>query len=180
MKKAVVVDTNVAVVANGHSRQAPRQCMEACVEALIRIQSSERVVFDQGYRIIDEYRDNLSPSGQPGLGDAFFKWIWQNQANPECCEVVVIHARPGSVDDYEEFPDDPELAGFDPSDRKFVAVARVSPLSPPVMNATDSDWWDYREVLARHGVQVEFLCPDLFPSKRNRSAKPRTSKRPRQ
>jgi hypothetical protein len=179
MKPSVVVDTNVMVAANGRCENASQQCVQVCVEAVVHIQSSKRVAFDRGYRIIDEYRQRLSHSGQPGLGDALFKWIWQNQANPDCCEVVEIHARSGSGEDYDEFPDDPALAGFDPSDRKFVAVARVSPLSPPVMNATDSDWWDYREVLARHGVRVEFLCPEQFGSKRNQSTRPRVPRRHR-
>lgn len=179
MKSSVIVDTNVAVVANGRSRQANPECVLACVDVLVHIQNSERVVFDLGYRIIDEYRRRLSPSGQPGVGDAFFKWVWQNQANPECCEVVEIHTRPGSVEDYEEFPDDSEFTGFDPSDRKFVAVSRASPSQPPILNAVDSDWLPYHEAFARHGVQVTFLCPGLPTVKRDRPTRSRTPKRPR-
>jgi hypothetical protein len=177
MKPSVVVDTNVLLVASNRSPQASPKCVLVCVEAIVRIQSSERVVLDRAYQIIGEYQNKLSLSGQPGLGDAFFKWLWQNQANPECCEVVEIHARPGSVEDYEEFPDAPELNSFDPSDRKFVAVALASPSRPPVMNATDSDWWNHREALEKHGVRVEFLCPELFCSKSNPSTKPRVPKR---
>jgi hypothetical protein len=61
---------------------------------------------------------------------------------------------------FEEFLLDPSLATFDPSDRKFVAVAVAHPEHPPILNATDSDWWDYREALAHHSVRVEFVCPD--------------------
>jgi hypothetical protein len=28
-----------------------------------------------------------------------------------------------------------------------------------VVNAVDSDWWEYREALERNGVRVECLCP---------------------
>jgi hypothetical protein len=179
MKRSVVLDTNVLLVASNRSPQASPKCVLVCVEALVRIQSSERVVFDQGYLIIVEYRNNLSPSGQPGLGDAFLKWLWQNQANPECCEVVEIHARPGPVEDYEEFPNDPALTDFDPRDRKFVAVALASPSRPPVLNATDSDWWNYRGTLEDHGVRVEFLCPKQFTTQRVRPLNPRASRKPR-
>jgi hypothetical protein len=104
----------------------------------------------------------LSLSGQPGMGDAFFKWVFQNQANSQVCETVEIHPRKGSDTDFEEFPKDPALAGFDPSDRKFVAVARTSARRPPILNAVDSDWWDFREPLRRNGVEVRFLCPEQF------------------
>ncbi len=165
MKKSSVVDTNVAVVASERAEQATLKCVLACVEALVRIQSSGRVAFDKGYRIIEEYRQQLSPSGQPGVGDAFLKWVLQNQANPEHCEVVEIHLRPGSTEEFEEFPTDPALAKFDKSDRKFVAVARASPSKPPILNAVDSDWWDFRDELENHGVTIEFLCP-IPPKKR--------------
>jgi hypothetical protein len=56
----------------------------------------------------------------------------------------------------------PRLGGFDRSDRKFVAVARASAHGPMIVNAVDTDWWIYRVALQRHGVRVEFLCPDLM------------------
>ena len=101
---------------------------------------------------------NLSLSGQPGVGDAFLKWVWQNQANASTCEMIVIHPRGTSGEDYEEFPDDPALARFDRSDRKFVAVALGSNLNPDILNAVDRDWWDFRVSLEAHGVRITFLC----------------------
>ncbi|MBI4493070.1 MAG: hypothetical protein HY690_09790 [Chloroflexi bacterium] len=58
------------------------------------------------------------------------------------------------------------LAAANRSDRKFVAVARACQRRPPVVNATDTDWWLFRDALKRHGVEVEFLCPDLMVSPR--------------
>ena len=65
-----------------------------------------------------------------------------------------------------EFPDDPALTGFDSSDRKFVAVAVASEIQPALLNATDTDWWEYRVELERHGVNVHFLCPELMNGNR--------------
>jgi hypothetical protein len=158
---ALVVDTNVPVVANGRTPQAGPACVLACIDALDDLRLHNRVVLDSLGRILQEYRNNLSASGQPGVGDAFFKWVWQNQANTTHCETVEIHPRRNG-EDYEEFPDDPELARFDRSDRKFVAVALASRLNPPIYNAVDSDWWDFRDALAAHGVTVRFLCPNQF------------------
>jgi len=56
------------------------------------------------------------------------------------------------------------LRGFDPADRKFVAVALVSRYEPEIQNAVDADWWDYRDVLKDHGLRIEFLCPEQFAS----------------
>ena len=64
--------------------------------------------------------------------------------------------------EFEEFPLDPDLEGFDRSDHKFVGVALASTQSPTVLNAVDSDWWQYRKALRRNGVKVKFLCPEQF------------------
>ncbi|MEA3308367.1 MAG: hypothetical protein U9Q70_02485 [Chloroflexota bacterium] len=39
-------------------------------------------------------------------------------------------------------------------------MALVHPEHPLVVNATDSDWWNYQDALAAHGVGIEFVCPD--------------------
>jgi len=158
--KAAVVDTNVGVVANGRETDASPDCVITCSDFLEGFTSGRfRVVVDSGWEILGEYQKRLSSSGQPGPGDAFLKWLFQNLANPERCETAEIHPRASGG--YDEFPEDPDLGGFDPDDRKFAAVARVSPSRPPVVNAVDSDWWDYREALERHGIRVRFLCSDV-------------------
>ena len=156
------MDTNVAVVANGAAEQAGPDCVDACIEALANVRSARRVVLDDQRHIISEYLRNLSPSGQPGPGDAFFKWLWENQANERHCVTVAVTADP--VRGYCEFPEDPALASFDRDDRKFVAVARAVGTDPPILNASDTDWWNHREALQSFGVRVEFLCPELMPN----------------
>ncbi|HUS93536.1 MAG TPA: hypothetical protein VM695_16890 [Phycisphaerae bacterium] len=159
--KAFVVDTNVAVVANGRAEQAGQSCVLACVEALRAVRRG-RLVIDDALRILTEYRKNLRMSGEGGPGNAFMRWAWDKQLDPARCENVAITPKAGAEDDFQEFPDDPALRGFDRSDRKFVAVALASSLGPEVLNATDSDWWDYREPLRRHGAKLCFVCPEQF------------------
>jgi hypothetical protein len=163
MKLAVVIDTNVPVVANGKHDKAGPKCEHACVEAL-RAARRQLILLDESYLILAEYRRNLAGSGQPGLGDAFFKWLWNNQANPDHCRLVAITPVGGSAFDYIEFPNDSDLVGFDQNDRKFAAVALASNMSPTILNASDRDWWNFRECLARNGVKVKFLCPELMVS----------------
>ena len=152
------MDTNVPVVANGRSAQASPECVKACVQRLKRLIGSEKLVLDDKWWIIREYMSNLGSSGQPGVGDAFLKWVLTNWGNPRRCEIVKITSVASSGTDFQEFPTDEQLKPFDPSDRKFVAVALVHPSRPPILQAVDPGWWVLRDVLGSHGVRIEFLC----------------------
>ncbi len=163
----VVVDTNVPIAANANqSPQISAKCTSACAAKLQEIKDEHILVLDDGWRILKEYMNKLHSSGQPGVGDGFLKWALTCQANPQCCELVHITLKTGGEDDnndFEEFPDDPALAQFDRSDRKFVAVALAHPESPPILNATDTDWWEHQEALTKNGIRIDFLCPDAMP-----------------
>ena len=52
------------------------------------------------------------------------------------------------------------LEGFDPDDRKFIAVACAHPEKPPILQAVDSQWLDFRDALRENGVTVAFICED--------------------
>src|SRR5580704_3921062 len=135
---AYVVDTNVPIVANGRSHADPA-CVIACVDVLLEVYSTGVTVLDDAMRILSEYMNHLSLSGEPGAGDAFMKWVWNVQADENRCERVVLTPRYENIaDDFAEFPDDPELANFDRADRKFVAVALASRREPIILNAVDS------------------------------------------
>ena len=68
------MDTNVAVVANGKAQQADQHCILKCIDRLRHIRD-ECLLLDNRNLILDEYRKNLNPSGQPGPGDRFFSWL---------------------------------------------------------------------------------------------------------
>jgi|SRR5271154_3022939 len=144
-----VVDTNVAVVANGREwlLTAP-ECVIACNRQLAEIKDSGRIAVDDGWKILKEYRNNLRESGEPGAGDAFWKWVLSNSRNPERCDFV--SAAP--------FPDNDELKAFDPADRVFVTVALAHSERPPILQATDLKWKNFVGVLSEHGVNVRFVC----------------------
>lgn len=160
--KAVIVETNVLVVANQQSNQATPECVLTCVDLLEKIIEKKIVVIDSGERFFKEYRRYACLSGQPGAGDAFLKWLYRNQCYQKKCEQVDITPKTDNNNDFEEFPNDPELNCFDFSDRKFVAVARASRYKVKILNATDSDWWNFRQALSKNGVKIEFLCSELF------------------
>ena len=155
----VIVDTNVPKVANGFSEQASEDCVEICVERLEQITTGEmKLALDDQRRIIDEYRRQLNPSGQPGFGDAFLKWVEMNWTNSERCDLVEIKPVDGSEIEFEKFPDDSELVDFDPDDRKFIAVVCAHEDNPPILQAVDGKWRDFLDALHENGVTVEYLC----------------------
>lgn len=155
-----VIDTNVLMVADGKSEQAGPDCIINAIEVLEKIKGGKKICLDDKLRIHDEYMQNLGYAGQPGAGAAFAKWIHENQAVESICKIVSITEN--SEREFEEFPDDPRLNNFDRSDRKFVAVAKASGSNPEIINAVDSDWWDFRVQLEHNGVRIRFICPDQF------------------
>jgi len=167
LPKKCVVDTNVPIVANLATKDDPQSdvpdvCILNCIAAIEHIHKNGGLVIDAGDEIYNEYRRNLSMCGQPGVGDRFFKWVHDNRWKFPEEDRVAIHA---TADSYQEFPDHEGLTNFDPSDKKFVAVANAHKNKPPVLQATDSKWWGWKGALAEVDITVHFLCPDYVEAK---------------
>lgn len=161
---AVIVDTNVAMVASRRTPTADERCVDACIKHLRDIQQSGGLLVDDKGLILHEYTKNLGFKGQPGAGEVFAKWAHDHQAIPDSVRQVAITPRTnGQWRRYDEFPDCTNLAAFDPSDQKFVAVAVASGENPPILNAVDSDWWNHRTALSAAGINIEFVCPQHAP-----------------
>ena len=147
---ADVVDTNVPLVVSAPGDHPPA-LRDACERLLERIvESGEVVITDLEGEIVEEYFHKLNRSGQPTLGDAFAKWVFETRWTQEASIVDIQRRGPN---DYAVLMHDD--AEFDPSDRKFVAVAKVS--GAPVHQATDTKWLDWGPALARHSVAVRWL-----------------------
>lgn len=162
-----VVDTNVPIAANRavSPEDIPKEltaCVSACRTAIECIVNDGGLVMDEGDEIFNEYLDNLSLGGQPGLGHKFMKWVHDHRWNPDKVTQVRIVKNGNS---YNEFPNHVGLRNFDPSDRKFVAVANAHPEKPPIMQATDSKWWGWNDALDKVGITVRFICPDYAEAK---------------
>ena len=148
-----VVDTNVAIAANGLGTHADMRCRLACVRRLKSLVAGETVAIDDGNLILDEYKNHLSFSGGPGVGDVFFKHVFNNQYQDEHVRRVTVTPAEDDRRGFEELPSNT----FDPSDRKFLAVAVVA--EAIVLNATDSDWGEQAVLMDTLGVEVNQLCP---------------------
>ena len=158
---AFVVDTNVAIVANGHDTHANEQCRLTCVETLERLTTNEKIAMDDKGAILEEYARHLSYSGMPGVGDKFFKHIVDTHYKGTRVHTVTVTPCEDVRRGFEELPENT----FDPSDRKFLAVAVVA--CAFVLNATDSDWHEQSALMERLEVDVRQLCP-RYASKRAR------------
>ncbi|HET7865044.1 MAG TPA: hypothetical protein VFL86_11630 [Burkholderiaceae bacterium] len=78
---AAGIDTNVLLVANGSHAGASRGCREECVKRLLAQQREGVTVIDDGYRILQEYQHKTRPNQPKEVGDAFLKWLLQNQGD---------------------------------------------------------------------------------------------------
>lgn len=151
-----VVDTNVILVANGQHPAVSAACVQTCRDWLGQIMAHGRIVLDDGFEILHEYRHKTDPQAGQGVGDAFVRWVLHHVNDASRCELVHLEADP--VWGFRHFPHDERLWDFDPADRKFVAVACSHPQHPPILQAADSKWVDWAPCLSEFGVAVHFLC----------------------
>ena len=94
------------------------------------------------------------------MGDAFLKHVYDHQYNKRKVQRTAL-----AIDahgEYIDFPSDPLLTKFDPSDRLFVALARASPKPASIVNAVDSDYSHHAQSLKSAGVKVIELCQDCL------------------
>ncbi|MEH0019652.1 MAG: hypothetical protein V6Z89_08365 [Desulfobacter sp.] len=170
---SVIIDTNVPKTANRavDPMSIPEdliKCVQKCVSSVMEVIEKGNIVLDDRDEIFNEYRGELSMSGQPGVGDEFLKWLHYNRHSfPESGRVAITP----KDDSYVEFPDHPGLSDFDISDRKFIAVANAHPKKPPIVEATDSKWWGWKEALEESEIKVNFLCPEYVKVKYKKKMK---------
>jgi hypothetical protein len=149
-----VVDTNVAVIANGRDVNASKECRHRSVIVLEELVKKGCIVIDTDGSILAEYGARLHPEGQPGVGDLFYRHVLDNQGNARRVRLVRTVGLRG--DALREAFQRGTLTGFDPSDRKFALCAVTARV--PVATATDSDWVQHEVGLSACGVQIEYVC----------------------
>jgi hypothetical protein len=163
--KRYVIDTNVLLCANKavHADEISTTYPEliiGCIDKLLSIKSgSDVVVLDSLGEIYSEYLnqhriETLSLAGQPGVGDAFLKWLHDYQGYFPDEDRVELHKTDNG---YEEFPIELMSQNIDPSDRKFFAVSNGHPLKPPIIEASDSKWWLWADACSQYGIHIEFV-----------------------
>jgi hypothetical protein len=149
------------MAADGRADHASDDCRARCAECLLQLRDTGTLLLDDQFLILGEYMNNLPTDGQPGVGAEFLMWALTNQKHPSRCEITHITKTNSSDVSFVEFPDDPALTGFDPSDRKFIAVAAAACPIPEVWQALDGKWRNFATCLKSHGIVVIFFCSDV-------------------
>jgi hypothetical protein len=174
---AIVIDTNVLLVANGLTPHMGDECRLECLSRLEKARSSESVVVDRQNLILDEYHHKLDPNRRPpGPGDAFLRHLLQNMGNTRHVATIDLTAINQEKTDFSEFPDDQTLRNtFDPADRMFVAASNAHSNKPPIVQSADSKWFDWELLLNGHGIHLEILCREklktIYVRKKKRKQK---------
>ena len=148
-----VVDTNVAIAANGRDTHADLECQLECVNALQAVCDRQIVAVDDRQLIFEEYKEHLNFAGIPGVGDKFFKHLFDHMYGGSHVRLVSITPCSDTSRGFEQLPRN----SLDQSDRKFLATALVA--DADILNATDSDWSEQQDLTSRLGVEIRQLCP---------------------
>lgn len=155
-----VVDTNVLLVASAAHPYSPfgdsglpAEDQQRVFEwlAAFRADSARAMVWDTLWKIYEEYRHKLTAQ------DYGLQVVHEKMMGARYVEI-----------DYDEdgaalVP--PVFAGFDPSDRKFLAVLLADAGQSTLVNASDTDWLDIEAELAAAGQTVEHLVEDWLRAK---------------
>jgi hypothetical protein len=149
----VVIDTNVLVCAN---RAAGSFESAVAARYLFSVMDEHRLVEDDLGLVYSEYKRHVSASGQPGAGDAFFKWYMNSRWTPE--QVLRVPIDPNvSISSYVPT----SLQSFDNDDHKWIAIY-LEGGADEIANCSDSDWINAAAVLISEGIVVNELCLGLM------------------
>lgn len=157
-----IVDTNVWAAAAGYA-ECDEACMLACLEFLEMLrETSASIVIDceetpPGNSVLGELKRNLRE------GDYAHDLLWRHFFNRGLIKPIALQyddegaVIPGGITIRQVEPDG-SLSPFDPSDRKWIALYVTHGATPPIHNATDSDWEKARVDLTANNVKVHQLC----------------------
>lgn len=165
LMKYLIIDTNVPLkAANIHPEdEIDRNCSQSCLSFIKSLMdSNDIVVLDKGREILKEYQRNIDLNSEDNVASQFLIWLLRNLMTDKVDQYEITKTGNNT---YEEFPNSPDLNGFDRSDRKFVALANAHPANPSIYNGSDTDWWDYKDALAREGIHIVFLSEAYMRAK---------------
>jgi len=156
----IVIDANVWAMADRMiSETLPVEeadCVRACREWLEQFVNGDNLlVVDWEYRIISEYRRNISANG-------FAEQLLNRLESVSRSRFAGVMLEVDN-NNHAILPE-----GFylnDPADRKYVAAALKCNPYAPIYNAADTDWSKERQQLAQFGLTIHELCPEYIEQK---------------
>ena len=157
METKIILDTNVPTMA----AIAPNKCssdkleiQKKCIDYIYNLTKGKtKLVLDMGYEIFNEYINNVEKN--TNIGDIFLKWLYSYIAKIDMSNFLMLEKDDNK--EFVSFPINEDTKNFDPSDRKFVALANIHPEKPPIIEGTDAKWWGYKEAFLKYGIKIHFL-----------------------
>lgn len=160
-----IIDTNVPLTAIMTDDMA---CQMQCIQVVKDILNGQIiVVMDDQNAALKEYRQQMYPDPNPsaGLASQFLMYLLTYQYNVTRVYRAKVMQNAGTGA-YLLYPLVASVQKFDPSDKKWVAIAltyqQETQKPAPIVNATDSDWLHFASAFEQLGIQIEFLCPNLL------------------
>ena len=154
-----IIDTNVLLVASAQDPGSPFKDSAVPAEQQLvvlkwlmkfRADRQRKVVLDQFFKIWEEYNHKMT--GQ----DLGLLVVMEKLQSASVRFVDVAYDEHG----HGCLPPELENVIHDRSDRKFVAVAHIDRCQggqSTIVNAVDTDWYDWEEALKGHGIVVIHL-----------------------
>ena len=159
-----IIDTNVPLTAAGINENVTLLCKQHCVRVVNLVRNRAIcIVIDRDGEVLREYANKVHQkrSSLLDLAGLFLIYVRSNSGYKE--RVHQIHLRKVNGE-YADWPQDQTLTGFDPSDKKWVALAlafrQQTGQDAPVAYAIERGWDKYGEALNQHGVVLEHLCAE--------------------
>lgn len=153
----IVIDANVWAMADRMITETlpveEANCIRACREWLKQfVDGDDLLVVDWEYRIISEYRRNISANG---FAEQLLNRLESVSRSRFSGVTLEVDNNKNAI-----LPEGFSLN--DPADRKYVAAALKCDPYATIYNAADTDWAEEGERLTQHGLTIHELCPDYI------------------
>ncbi len=167
-----IIDTNVLLVASARDPESPFKDSAIPAEQQLVVlkwlkdfwaDRQRKVVLDQFFKIWEEYNHKMT-----GQDLGLLVVTEKLQSAVRLVDVVYDEHGHGCL------PPELERVVHDRSDRKFVAAALLDFSQgdqSTIVNAVDSDWYDWEETLKGHGIVVKHLIDRIKRHKPRSRAK---------
>jgi len=159
--RCFIIDTNIFAAANGLANHLTEREINKCKQFIAALAGNSVISLDLQGEIFQEYFIYTNRSGQPGIGDAFVKYLWDRQSDKMHCEKVDIEKNENGI--YKQLNEKDGLLTFDSSDQKFIAVYLGSEKQPVICNACDSDWANNKLLLMQYDIRVLEILQEESP-----------------
>lgn len=170
-----IIDTNVLLAAStsdpnssfADTDHVPPDQLSKVLDWLIAFRDDQQraLVLDCGWHLFSEYKNKLGTDAENNIG---LRVICDKMADGRFVDV------PCDATGREKMPRALDQAFDYRGDRKIIALALADGLKSSIVNACDTDWYDWDAALASEGIVVEQIigkwCKANWQKKKQRQA----------